>query len=580
MSKQKLTKQILKKRILPTILVSVVLPLVLCVFIPLEIYGNNLDEFAFSLSGFVPMCIVFALLLSAIIFASIFFLPQKGHRVACAVIASIVLLVFLQGNFFNGGLSSLAGDNLGDKAVSGFSKILNLVIWIVVIAGAVVLTLVDKKNYSNLVAVVACGVLLFAQIMSPVVVALSNDQIFVAKEDRPASTDSNYVDRVLTKQNLTSLASGNNVVYFCIDRFDQKYAERALQECPEIFDELDGFVSYTDNVSLYGHTFPGVSNLLTAKKFDTSKLRGEYLNSVYEQNDTLQVLAQNGYSINLYTQPYYAYTNAYYLPDYVANVSDAKDYKVKNPALLSLNMMGIAAYRVLPMVAKPLANTISSETCNAQVEVGGKNGKQEFSVDMKNAWQSINGQTFDKTGDKNFSFIHVAGCHSVDYDEEWNSVGLFGDKDVMISLKNSFAIINQYLLAMKDAGVYKNATIVITGDHGTPVNDFAALGEPTRTALFFKKAGVDSGEVQYSKAQVSHDNVWPAIFQSEGIQVPVSLGKSLLDINENAQTKRYYYWHTYGLTFSEYVYEIKGDSTDFDNWELVETKHFDRFIMD
>ncbi|MBQ9715881.1 MAG: hypothetical protein IJV77_05690 [Clostridia bacterium] len=580
MSKQKLTKTMLKKRILPTTLVALAIPLILCIFIPLEIYGNNLDEFMFSLFGFLPMCIVFALLLSAIIFCSIFFLPQKGHTVACAVIAAFALMFFLQGTYLNGGMSSLAGDNLGDQTVSVFSKILNLVIWIVVIAGAVVFALLVKKELSSLVVMIVCAVVLIAQIMGPVVVLLSNDQVFVKKEDRFVAEDAEYVHRILTKENLTTISNTGNIFYFCVDRFDQEYAERALQECPEVFDSLKGFTSFTDNIALYGHTFPGVSNLLTSKKFDTDNRRGEHLDNVYEQNDTLQVLAQNGYKINLYTQPYYAYTDAYYLPDYVANVSDATTYQVKNPTMLSLNMMGISAYRCLPMLAKPLAGSITSATCNNQVVSTGANGHDEFSTDMKNTWQSISSQVFSTTNDKNFTFIHIEGCHGVDYDEEWNSVGLFGDKDIMISLKNSFAIIDVYLQAMKDAGVYDDATIVITGDHGTPVNDFASLSSPTRTALFFKPSGSDNSDVKYSNAQVSHDNVWAAIFQSEGIAVPSGLDRSLFDVDENEQTTRYYYWHTYGLTFSEYVYEIKGSAKDFANWTLIKTTHFDRFIMD
>lgn len=527
------------------------------------------------------MCLLFALLLSAVIFAILFFLPQKGYRVACAVVATLAFMAFLQGTYLNAGMSSLAGDNLGDKTISVFSKVLNLVIWIVVIGGGITFTaFFDKKDFSGIITLAICAVVIIGQVMGPVVVIMSNDQIFTAKEDRNVSEDDSYIHRILTKENLTTISTSGNVVYFCIDRFDQLYAEEALEKCPEVFGELDGFISYTDNISLYGHTFPGISNLLTAKKFNTDLRRGEYLDNVYEQNDTLQVLAQNGYKINLFTQPYYAYTDAYFLPDYVQNVADAKSYSVKNKPLLALNMIGIAAYRCLPVIAKPIAGSISSGTCNNQVESMGSNGFEEFSTDMKNAWESISQATFSNTNDKNFTFIHVEGCHGVDYDEQWNSVGIFGNKDIMISLKNSFAIINEYLQAMKDAGVYDDATIIITGDHATPVNDYAKLSEPSRTALFFKPSGADFNGVKYSNAQVSHENVWAGILQSEGISVPSSLGRSLLDIGENEQTTRYYYWHTYGLTFSEYVYEIKGSGKDFANWSLVETKHFDRFIMD
>ncbi len=580
MSKQNKPKVSLKKRVLPTILLSVTIPLVLCVLIPLEIYGNNLDEFMFSLSGFLPMCLLFAVLFSALIFVGLFFLPQRGYRVACTLVAVFALMAFVQGTYLNAGMSSLAGDNLGDQTISVFSKVLNLVIWVVVIGGGVVFTtLFDKKNLSGIITLVICAVVIIAQVMGPVVVIMTNDQIFTAKEDRLASEDATYTHRILTKQNLTTLSTSNNVFYFVIDRFDQKYVEQALEECPEIFDSLDGFTSYTDNISLYGHTYPAVSNILTGKKFDSSKHRADYLNGLYEQNDTLQVLAQNGYDINLFAQPYYTFTDAYYLPDYVSNVAEANSYEVKNKALLSLSMMGIAAYRCLPTIAKPLAGLISSATCNNQVESEGADGFNEYSIDMKKVWDVVSTASFSNTNDKNFSFIHLEGCHSVIYDNNWDNVGLFGNRDIMISLKNSFKIINVYLQAMKDAGVYKDATIVITGDHGTPDNDYASLKKPSRTALFFKPSNSGSHELKYSDAQVSHDNVWPAIFKSEGLAVPDSMGKALTDINQNEQTTRYYYWHTYGVAFSEYVYEIKGSAKDFENWQLVKTTHFDRFIM-
>ena len=222
MSKQTKQKVSLKKRVLPTILLSVTLPLVLCVLIPLEIYGNNLDEFMFSLSGFLPMCFLFALLLSAVIFAGLFFLPQKSYRVACTVVATLALMAFLQGTYLNAGMSSLAGDNLGDKTISVFSKVLNLVIWIVVIGGGVVFTtLFDKKNLSGIITLAVCAVVIIAQAMGPVVVIMTNNQVFTPKEDRIASEDATYVHRILTKENLTTVSTSGNVFYFCIVSFMQ-----------------------------------------------------------------------------------------------------------------------------------------------------------------------------------------------------------------------------------------------------------------------------------------------------------------------------------------------------------------------
>ena len=42
--------------------------------------------------------------------------------------------------------------------------------------------------------------------------------------------------------------------------------------------------------------------------------RKENLDAAYADNNTLSLLAENGYNINLYTSPYYAYNTAHSLP--------------------------------------------------------------------------------------------------------------------------------------------------------------------------------------------------------------------------------------------------------------------------
>ena len=48
-----------KNRILPILLAALALPMIICMEAPFEIYGSNLDEFLFSLSDFLPYCLMF-----------------------------------------------------------------------------------------------------------------------------------------------------------------------------------------------------------------------------------------------------------------------------------------------------------------------------------------------------------------------------------------------------------------------------------------------------------------------------------------------------------------------------------------
>lgn len=567
-------------RIFPTLLISIALPFIVCLCIPFEIYGNNLDEFLFSVSGFLPFSLLFTLLITAIFFFSIIFLPQKAYKICSAILLALSFMFFLQGTYLNAGLTSLAGDNLGTKTITSGQKIFNVILWVIVIVLAIILSLFkDKNGIIATVGVILSAVILVAQLSGPLTLALSTDGVFKDKEDRVASANGS-ASHILTTKDLTTVSTGKNIFYFCVDRFDQKYANQAYEECPEVFDVLDGFTAFDDNLSVYGHTFPGIANLLTTEQFDCNKSRADFLNDVYTENNTLDVLNENGYTVNLFTQPYYAYTDASYLPDYVANVSKATTYEVIGQPMLPLTMMQISLYRCFPLILKPLVGNVTSASCNNYVFSQGENGFSQYSTDMKSVWENISTATF-KTTDKNlFTFIHIEGCHGVDYDEEWNKASLSESKDVMISLRNSFDIIGVYLKALKDLGVYDNSTIIITGDHADPVDDASDLDDVRLTALYVKPSGSASVALKRSKAQVCHDNVWPTIFKSENITQSVNQNKTVFEVDESVNVPRYYIWQTYDATLNEYIYSINGAGNDFNNWKLEKENYYDKFIMD
>ena len=350
-------------------------------------------------------------------------------------------------------------------------------------------------------------------------------------------------DYALTYENLGELGSKHNVVYFVIDRFDWEYYVRARDKAPEIFYNLDngGFTYYDDAISLYPRTFPSIAYMITGVENDFSKSRTQYFESAYAGSLFMRRLYNVGYTVNVYTDTYYGYVNAACMANYAAN-------------------------------AQPV-----------------QNGQTAYSTDMRDIYTYLtkNGVRIGDS-ERSYTFIHLSGTHlPLLYDENFNPLpeGDAKAKDSTIGLKQSFAIINYYIDAMKRLGVYDNATIIITGDHPSIGSDSAV---PLRwahvTPLFVKPSSSASGALMTSSAPVTHADLFPTILKSEGIEGGMAnVGRSVFEIPEGELRERLYYFQKLekidGKTNYEMViFAINGKAADYANWVIRERYYLGKSI--
>ena len=137
---------------------------------------------------------------------------------------------------------------------------------------------------------------------------------------------------------------------------------------------------------------------------------------------------------------------------------------------------------------------------------------------------------------------------------------------------------------MKALGVYDDSTIVITGDHPAALSDTKLIGEASKsdngtrvTAMLFKRAGETGTELKTSTAQISQDELWNTIYESEGL-AHLKTGDSFFDIAEGEQRVRRYLFELTVKTGDDknpnadqiVVYEITGSARDRNNWSIVE----------
>ena len=571
-NKLSLEKTPKKKRLLVTILASLAFPFIVFITTPALVFGNNLSEFLFAWSDFIPLCLLFSFIFAGAFFCLIFFLPERGYRNVLYILIAFDFLAFIQSTYLNGTIS-LAGDNMG----GGFSlaqKIVNIAIWILVFASFIVLAnLKDKKKYIGSAALIMCVVIFITQLISTVTPIAANDKFFMTRAEREGGESLvNYA----TYKNIDKYSTTGNVYYFVVDRFDEDYAEEMLEYDSEFFDDLTGFTWFQDTIALYGHTFPSMVYLLTGIEYSCDQNRVDYFKSAYTaDNNYLKELDAAGYDVNLYTDSFYSYTSAT-IPDYIAN-RELCVPSLKSKAELSLKMMGLGCYVCVPLIFKTMFNKVSTSAFDKLFTFRTKTGVDGYATDSDSIWKHVQNLEFKETSNKQFNLIHMEGCHSV------NSIDPTDQKSSFVALTESFRVIDVFIDNLKEKGLYDDATIVITGDHAAPHYKLSGVSDERRMAVFFKpsQTELESQEnLKISQAKVEQKNIMPTVFESIGVvsDFAVELGSTSLYSTDSAERK--YVWHTYFGNCVESIYKITGPGKDFENWNLVSKKTYNRCVMD
>ncbi|MBE6627862.1 MAG: hypothetical protein E7629_02945 [Ruminococcaceae bacterium] len=569
-----------RQRLVPAILVSLAISLTVFVFGPFEIYSANADQFGFSLLDFLGWSVLYAIVAAGIICAVLLPLRGRVFDIVFALFFWVALMLMVQGNYLNFGISSLAGDGVDGGGISTGMQILNCIIWLLVGAACVAAILLIRQKHRELihtVCTIAMVTVIGMQVLTFALTSLTGD-VWEKKthDDRM---------ELLTYENLNEAGSEHNVIWFIIDRFDVDYYENyALKECPEIFYSLDGFTYYDNMVSLYTRTFPSVPYMLTGIEHDYQDARVDYFADAYSNSNFLKLLKENDYSVNIYTERYYCYEDAAPLREYISNSSRVESVKTVKKPLLAKDMLRVSLYRYLPMIAKGLTGDISTPQFEKYIDYGTQS--PIYSGDMKAAYDFLNQNPMVTDGKNNFAFIHVAGCHLPNhYNQDFSPVTSDERDSVSSAMIQSFKIINLYLDQLKELGLYENATVIISGDHGNADPSMPMTRAPV-AALFVKPSGSAGTPIATSHAPVTQGDIIPAILESEGIEASGDFGRSLFDVKENEHRVRICKFDDWkedssGQRNDEiFVFEITGNARDLKNWKEISRGEFIGYYLD
>lgn len=573
-----------KQRFALVMLVALAISFTVFIIGPFEIYGTNTDFFEFSLTDFLGWNLLYAFGFMLALSAILLHLRGKAFDIVFALVFWIALMLMVQGNYLNFGISSLEGDGVGSQ-ISIATKIINCAIWLVVGAGCVVSVILLGKKYRDwiqTVAIIAMITVIGMQVITLAVTSLTSN-VWERKSSVVTETEDESLNQqpsLLTYKNLDLVSGNKNVIWFVVDRFDVSYYEDyALKECPEIFENLDGFTFYNNAVSLYSRTYPSVPYMLTGKEYDFQtyqqfhNVRLDYFQEAYTDAPFLKELSKNNYNVNIYTDDHYGYSDARQMQDYVSNSSLTKSFQTVKKPLLAKDMTRLSLYRYLPIVAKPLAGELSTPQFKQYVQY--ETDYPVFTTDMKAVYDFINEHPLQIEKDKNnFSFIHFAGCHLPNlYNQDFTPVSEAEKYSEVSAMIQSFKIINLYIEQLKELGLYEDATIIISGDHGNATPSYP-LESPHVMALFVKESGSAGTELKTNSAPVTQGDILPTIIASEGLETELDFGeyRSVFEVAENEQRARYCMFDGQkadAASGGELIYfEIVGNANDLANWKI------------
>ena len=560
-----------KRRLVLSLLLSLTLPLLIFAGV-IEIFATNKAEFDFALVDFLPYLLLICFLGATVNFLALFFWKRKVYDGIFAFEFALVLASFLQGTFLNFGIDSLMGDGFGTGVNAGW-LVGNTLIWLGLLAGCMVAVFAISRRVRDTVygvVVILLVIMLGTQGVNLAVTALTTD----LTAPPVGTADNPYV---LTEKDLYQISTKDNVVVFVIDRFDRNYVEYVFETYPETFADLDGFTYYEDNLSLHMRTWPASPSLVTGLDIDFITEDAEaYTKRAYGTSPFLQAMKDNDYRVKIYVDNYYCYRDASVFAGVADNACQANaSYTVKDPLTLTGRLIQMAGYRLAPIATKSAFN-LSSSSFTGFVTYHALDDR--YTPNDAILYQKLQDEGFStQSKDNNFTYLHLSGCHPPYYiDENGNprqETWADNNENASRAMRGDFLIIKAYIQALKEAGAYEDATIIITGDHPSPCGvdpeiygDNRLPTEPRLTALFVKRAGEQGTPLQKSDAPVAQCNFIPSVIASANIKTDIDFGEPYW--SENLADVRVYH-HIINRPNKNYdvvSYEVKGDGRDFANW--------------
>ncbi len=550
--------------------------LVMCIFMAfiifiapsLEIYGSNGDSLVFGLGVVWWIPVVFCLAFALIAAALVSLLKGRPFYVAIIVLFALTVAAYVQSLFMNQGMMPADGGfiNWNDWFFVE-KKIVSGIVWLAIIAALVVVCW--RRAHTTLkVATAAACVIMIMQLVGVVSVAIDASKTAIDEQNKP------YV----TQGSLLTVSPKSNVVVFVLDTYDTAILEEIRKKNDHFLDDFEDFTYFRNSAGTMIPTSNAIPNMLTAQKPAPGEDIAEYRRTKYERSTFLNDVHDLGYSIGIYSDSLMMDFNN---EADRAITEETLNVHPINQAPLNvwdtfIAMEQCALYREMPWALKPAFWYYTSDLNNRMIADSSNGDLNDSLYELDDAAildmvKTRGLEATDKGEAGAFRFIHLFGPHfPFSVNEDGENVGT-NQSNQLAQAKGSMKVVTEYMAELKRLGLYDEATIIVTADHGVwyltddpprdPISPIM-LVKPSKNAA----AGDEREPVRISDMPVSHDDIHPTVINAMGGN-GAAYGATFFEINDPNRIRYFDATTTAGDLGQRFVeYEIKGNIFNMANW--------------
>lgn len=557
-----------KKRFAFALLMCFFMFFIVLVAPAMEIFGANTDSLVFGLDS---VWWVSALINGILAVACAFVISAlKGKRflICLLVVFCLGAAAYVQAFFLNAGMMPADGGFIGWTEWYFVQKmIVSGIVWLAIFI--VPLTLSRHHRYAWLKGTSIVAVAIIIMQGAGVASAFADYHESAAKGDHPYVTQGGFF----------TLNPENNVVVFVLDTYDTAILDQALVDDPHVLDNFTDFTYFRNSSGTMIPTQYAVPYMLSGNKPKPDQALGEYMGNRYEGTTFLPTLSDKGYTLGLYTDSaMFNYNN----PTDVALAQSTLNIHPMDSLPLDvwqtwLVMNQCALYREAPWVLKPAFWYYTTEVNNRMIADTESDDGNDVLYELDDAaiLESLREHklsAIDEAGSGAFRFIHLFGPHfPFSMDENGNDIGV-GRSDKERQALGTLKVVDEYIQQMKQLGLYDQAPIIVTADHG----EWSEREDPPSRAIcpimLVKPSMPQGGTGQpyvISEAPVDHDDILPTIAWAIGAD-PSQFGSGITvwETGEGRPPRTFDAITSAGPGGRRMVeYWIEGDAMDVNNWK-------------
>ncbi|SCJ60222.1 Phosphoglycerol transferase and related proteins%2C alkaline phosphatase superfamily [uncultured Clostridium sp.] len=503
----------------------------IAVFAPLEIYVSNVSEFWFGMDTLLPAVGIGFVLTGMVTLLLCRFLPGRGRNIARSLFFSLLIALYIQGNFLSGGYPIMDGEAIPWDEMVGRGWA-NAALWLLILAGPLVLLVLKEKAFQLLVK---AGTVLVLGIET---VTLG---ILLVATPLPSGTSC-----YLSTEQMYRLSPDENIVVVVSDTFEAAYMQRALREFPELAQDLRGFTFYPNTSGVSAWTYLSMGTMLTGEVFPVGKGMLDGMQQSFESDtcrDYYATLHGAGYQVNYFTE------GRFFRPEDVDKVDNLVNQSVVPDAEAARRVTALlyrfAGFKYLPHFAKTgfVVDTGDFDKAKAIVQY------PLYTFDDTKFYHNLRSKGIDATAEQpQYMLYHLEGVHAP-YNADRDLKPIQYPEDTPMEERRfekslgQIKILNGLIGELKRAGVYENTTLIFTADHGHQ-NRFNPV-------LMIKPAGAQE-EFFISNAPISMAQDFVPFIQD--LAQGEGRDAALYQIPEDAQRERYVYNY-----FSQVGYGARND---------------------